>query len=517
MSLKINNTTNITDVTYNGTSYTQLYLENGSTKTCYWAKPYTLTYTVTNRAYMASEPVVHRTAGPLVSIGEEGIEDLASGSTIYHGDYLITYASTIPSSTSYSPTDADSIANMPGVMIDSDAASTQEISVDNANSYTVTPIKQNYDTCATTIGTIGTIKTGSTVSSTLITPIVVGSIIVIIGSNMYIDAGTGRFVDRTNTAPTAFQIYINYKTGVLTVTHTSVLAITSTIVSVKYSYSRSPTSTTTLGTLGANSEVVESVSSNGTGYSYKFQTNKIATTKTYSITPAYGTVYQITSPITVNFVATENTSTSSTTIYSANSPIYCSLGNVSATPYLLQTYYNVVTVQNRNSTSVLLYYSWNNSDWYTTTLLAAPSTSSASSVYLAANTTSGKFYCYIYKSDTGVYRVTSPITQHGGIALKPPEVKSSGFYTPYYWVQIYNPNSIAVTLQWTDSDGETGSVSLSASGVTKIYNYEYYDVTYTFCFKANISNLIVGIINSIYAYSVPTKYTIPAAEDTTTS
>ena len=35
MSLKINNTTNITDVTYNGTSYTQLYLENGSTKTCY--------------------------------------------------------------------------------------------------------------------------------------------------------------------------------------------------------------------------------------------------------------------------------------------------------------------------------------------------------------------------------------------------------------------------------------------------------------------------------------------------
>lgn len=511
MALKINDTTNITDVTYNGTSYTQLYLESGSTKTCYWAKPYTLTYTVTNRGYMTSDPVVHRTAGPLVAIGEEGIEDLASGNTIYYGDYLIAYTPyTIPSSTSYSPTTADSIANMPYVIMDSNVASTQEISVTNNNSYIVTPIKQNYTICVTTgLITIGTIRTGTSVSSTLITPIVVGSIYLTIGSDIYIDDGTGYFVDRTNTTPSVFQITINYKTGNLNVTHTSSLAFTSAAVKVQYSYSHSPTSTTTLGTLGADSEVVESVSSNGIGYSYKFQTDKIATTKTYSITPAYGTVYQVTSPITVNFVATENTSTSSKTIYSANSPIYCSLGKVSVIPWLQWTSYNVVMVKNSNLTSVLLYYSWNNSNWYTTTLPAANS-----NFFLAANTTSGKFYCYIYKMSTGVYRVTSPVTQHGGAAFKPPEVKTSGFSTPYYWVQIYNPNSIAVTLEWTNSDGETDSVSLNAYGTKYIYNYEYYDVDYTFCFKADLST---AAIFSFDAYSVPTEYTIPAAEDTTTS
>lgn len=516
MSLKINNTTGITDLTYNGTSYTQLYLENGTTKTCYWAKPYTLTYTVTNRAYMTSDPTMHRTAGPLVAIGEEGIENLASGSTIYHGDYLIAYTpATIPSSTSYSPTTADSIANMPDVTMDSNAASKQEISVANDNSYTVTPIEQIYSTCITTsLITIGTITTGSSVSSTLLTPIVVGSIYLTIGSAVYIDDGTGYFVDRANTRPSAFQIYINYKTGNLTVTHTSSLSITPSTVKVKYSYSRSPTSTTTLGALSAGSEVVESVTSNGTGYSYKFQTDKIATTKTYSITPAYGTAYQVTSPITVNFVATENISTSSTTIYSANSPIYCSLGKVSVLPWTLGTSYNVVDVVNNNLTAVELYYSWNNSAWYNTTLPAAASASSGSNIFLAANTTSGKFYCYIYKISTGTYRVTSPATQHGGTAFKPPEVKSSGFSTPNYWVLIYNPNSIAVTLEWINSDGDTDSASLSAYGTKYIYNYEYYDLDYTFCFKANLST---STIFSFNAYSVSLEYTIPASEDTTTS
>lgn len=436
MAIKFNSTTDINTVTYNGSSCNLVYYKpsSSSSSTCVWAKPTTLMFaSVTNPSYFTSVRVLRGSmVGPDGTIGPLFLDTSAVGSsyTVYYGDGL-SCACTMKDPT-YSDWTPSSITKPDMVDV---WRSYNTLTIGNDNDITATLYDLAYSSSTSTTTTIGTLTEGSTITATLSHPVVPGT--VKLNYVDLVDNKNGSFVQlNTGTRHTTTVGSINYETGYIEITDTSVLQHSNS-VSATYRYA-SNISGSSSATIPANNLETITCTQNGYLHKYYFTAYSSRTKTTYtgtgglyngSSTTSVASLTVGTDTIQAKFIGSTSISTEYNNLTS-DAIWLTALADVSISAVTISSK-NYAQFTNTNTVAMTVYYCWgSNSGTYSSVTIPAATysgttlTSAGTVNVLNPNTTATTIYGYAVYN--GYYTGIQSQSVEGNITVLPGNVTVSG-------------------------------------------------------------------------------------------
>lgn len=436
MAIKFNSDTNINTITYNGSSCNLVYYKpsSSSSSTCVWAKPTTLMFaSVTNPSYFTSVRVIrYSVVGPDGTIGPLFLDTSAVGSsyTVYYGDGLScactmkdpTYSDWTPSS--LTDFDIETIFLTPNTLY-----------FYNNDSYELEIIDTYYHSSIATTTTIGTLTEGSTITATLSHPVIPGT--VKLNYVDLVDNKKGSFVQlNTGTRHTTTVGSINYETGYIEITDTSVLQHSNS-VSATYRYVNSD-SDVDLIILPPDEGINVTCTQKGELHQYYAQISSTRNKTTYtgsgglyngSSTTSVTSLTVGTDTIQAKFIGSTSISTETKTLTGPNHWL-TALADVSISAVTISSK-NYAQFTNTNTVAMTVYYCWgSNSGTYSSVTIPAATysgttlTSAGTVNILNPNTTATTIYGYAVYN--GYYTGIKSQSVEGNITVLPGNVTVSG-------------------------------------------------------------------------------------------